>query len=165
MHKKQKPKNIIYTAIFAAIICVFTIMLKIPAAGGYYHIGDAFVYLAGAFLPFPGAMLAGAAGGALADLFSGYAAYILPTFVIKALVAACFTNKKTKILCGKNLAAVALASGITVGGYYITEAVMLKSFTAAMASLYGNVGQAAASAAVFIAAGAAIDKGKFKDKI
>jgi len=111
---KDKLKNIIYTAMFAAIVCVTTTLVKFPAAGGYYHIGDSLIYLAGACLSFPYALIAGATGGAFADLFSGYAVYMLPTFIIKACVASCFTNKKARILCRRNLTAVIISLAITV---------------------------------------------------
>ena len=139
--------------------------VKFPAAGGYYHIGDAFIYLAGACLSFPYALIAGAIGGSFADLFSGYAVYMLPTFIIKASIASCFTNKKTLILCRRNFIAILAATVITVGGYYITEAVIIGSLAGALAAVYGNTGQAVASAAVFIAAGAAADKANIRDKI
>jgi len=161
----KKIKNIIYTAMFAAIICVTTMIVKIPAAGGYYHIGDAFIYLAGVCLPFPYALIAAAIGGALADLFSGFAVYMIPTFIIKACIAACFTNKKTRILYTRNLIAVIIASVITVGGYYLTEAVILSSFIGAAVTLYGNAGQVIASAVIFITAGAVIDRTNLRDKI
>ena len=159
----KKLKNIIYTAAFAAVICAATIIIRVPAAGGYYHIGDAFIYLAGALLGFPYALAAGAAGGALADLFSGYAVYIIPTFIIKACVAACFSNKTARVLCVRNLIAVAASSVITVGGYFAAY-VIFYGFAGALVNLYGDLGQAAASAAVFAAAGAAADKIKLKIK-
>ena len=157
-------KNIIYTSIFAAIICVVTMTAKIPAAGGYYHIGDAFVYLAGACLPFPYAPIAGAIGGSLADLFSGYAVYIVPTFIIKACAAACFTSGAAHILHARNFIAIAAASVITVGGYFAAGAA-LYGFAGAAANAYGDVGQAAAGAAVFAALGAAIDRTKIRQRI
>jgi len=157
-------KNIIYASIFAAIICVVTMTAKIPAAGGYYHTGDAFVYLAGACLPFPYAIIAGAIGGSLADLFSGYAVYIVPTFIIKACAAACFTSRAAHILCARNFIAVLAASAITVGGYFVAGAA-LYGFAGAAANVYGDLGQAAAGAAVFAALGAAIDKAKIKQRI
>ena len=161
---KDKLKNIIYTAVFAAIICVMTMFVRIPAAGGYYHIGDAFIYLAGSCLPFPYALIAGAIGGSFADMLSGYAVYMIPTFIIKACVAACFTNKKTRILCRRNFIAIAVASVITIGGYFIAYFILYGT-GGALADIYGNAGQAAASAVIFIAAGAAVDSAGIRDKI
>ena len=164
----KKLKHIIYTAVFASIICAVTLTIKIPAfgsAGGYYHIGDAFIYLAGVCLFFPYAPIAGAIGASLADLLSGYAVYAVPTFIIKALMALFFTNKKSKILCAENFLAVVIAFFITVAGYYITEVVMLNSFVGAAAALYGNAMQAFVSAVIFIATGIAVDKTNLRNKM
>jgi len=158
-------KNIIYTATFAAIICVTTLTVKVPAAGGYYHIGDAFIYLSGVCLPLPCAPIAGALGSSLSDLLSGYAIYAIPTFVIKAIIALFFTNKKIKILCVNNFIAIIIAAFITVGGYYLAEAVILNSFAGALATIYGNTGQAVASAVLFIAISAAFDSMRVREKI
>ena len=160
---KKDLKNIIYTAVFAAIICATTMTVRIPAAGGYYHIGDAFIYLAGVCLSFPYAWIAAAIGGSFADLFSGYFAYMLPTFIIKACIAACFTNKKAKILCRRNFIAIIAASVITIVGYGTVYVIFYG--LAGLANLYGDLGQILASAVIFIAAGAAIDKTNIREKI
>ena len=97
--KNQKTKYLCLASLMAAIIFVFTQIFHIPSHNGYVHIGDAFVYLAGALLPWPYAMGAGAVGAALADCMSGYAMWAPASILIKALTALCFTAKKEKILC------------------------------------------------------------------
>ena len=160
----NKLKNIIYTAMFAAIICVMTIIVKIPAAGGYYHIGDAFIYFAGVCLPFPYASVAGALGGSFADLISGYAIYAAPTFIIKACMVGFFTDKKTRVLCVRNITAIVVASVITVSGYFFTY-VILYGFAGALTDIYGNIGQVVSSAVIFVAAGAVVDRTNIRNKI
>ena len=159
-------KNIIYTALFAAIVCVTTMTVKIPAAGGYYHIGDAFIYFAAVCMPFPYAMIAGALGGSLSDLILGYTVYALPTFIIKACMAGFFTSKKSKILCLRNFIAMIIASVITIGGYYITEVIILSgNLTGALATVYGNIIQAVSSAVIFTLIAAAVDKTNIREMI
>ena len=74
--KTTSPQKLIYmttTALFAALICVTTAYIfHIPFGtnGGYVHIGDTLIYLAAAILPAPYAMIAGALGGAFADLLT-----------------------------------------------------------------------------------------------
>ena len=80
-----------YAALFAALTCVMTMIVKIPvpATGGYVNLGDCVVLLAGWVL---GPMYGGAAAGLgsmLADLVSGYPLYAPGTFVIKACMAVC----------------------------------------------------------------------------
>ncbi len=81
--------KITLTALFAAIICVATVTIRIPiqATGGYIHLGDAFVILAGVFLGSGYGALAAGIGAMLADIMGGYFIYAPVTFVIKALMA------------------------------------------------------------------------------
>ena len=79
-----KLRIIVFTGLFAALVCVLT-MLHIPVGNGYIHVGDSLIYLSSMLLPFPCGMIAGGIGGGLSDLFSGYLAYVIPTFVIKVL--------------------------------------------------------------------------------
>jgi len=152
----RKIKNIIYTAVFAAIVFVAIRFLGIAAGGGYYHIGDAFIYLAGVCLPFPYASIAGALGGSLANLTSPAAVFALPTFIIKACVAGCFTNKTAKILCVRNITAILAASVITIAGYGITYIILFG--WGGLANSYGDFAQVILNAVIFAAMGAAFDK-------
>ena len=60
----------------AALICVATMVIKIPSPlNGYINLGDCIVLLSGWLLsPVYGFMAAGL-GSALADLFAGYVTY------------------------------------------------------------------------------------------
>ena len=87
----EKTRKLVYAALFAALTCVMTMIVKIPvpATGGYVNLGDCVVLLAGWVL---GPMYGGAAAGLgsmLADLVSGYPLYAPGTFVIKACMAVC----------------------------------------------------------------------------
>ena len=73
----EKTRKLVYAALFAALTCVMTMIVKIPvpATGGYVNLGDCVVLLAGWVL---GPMYGGAAAGLgsmLADLVSGYPLY------------------------------------------------------------------------------------------
>ena len=43
-----KVKDMVYTALFAALVCVSTFIIKVPlpVTGGYAHIGDGAIFLA-----------------------------------------------------------------------------------------------------------------------
>lgn len=83
----SKTKDITKIGIFAALIYLATFFLKIPAANGYTHLGDGFIFLAVILIGYKKGALAGAIGGALSDLLGGYIEWIIPTFFIKALMA------------------------------------------------------------------------------
>lgn len=87
--RNDKTRDVAYTALLAALIFVATYIVKIPnpATGGYSHIGDCMVFLAVVMLGRRNGGIAAAIGGALSDLLSGAAAWVLPTLIIKFLVA------------------------------------------------------------------------------
>lgn len=181
--QKKALYTIIITSIFTAIITVLTFFIKIPSHNGYVHIGDSMIYIASCILPAPFALFSAAVGGMLADTIGGYIIYIIPTFIIKALLSVFFNNKGDKILTKRNLIALAPATLVTVFGYYIAEAVLVSfSSTGSLSQFFsylfspapwvttlycipGNISQAVASAVVFILLGIALDKIKIKDKI
>ena len=71
----------------AALAMVLTMVPQIPTGtGGYVHFGDSVIYLAAMLLGPAGGAVVGAVGHSLADLLSGHAIFILPTFVIKGLM-------------------------------------------------------------------------------
>ena len=108
--QKDKVHLLTITALFAAAITVMTAyMLHIPIpTGGYIHLGDALIYLAACLLPLPYAAGAAAIGAGLADLLTA-PMWVLPTLVIKAIIALFFTRNSDKLLCRRNLAAVVIA--------------------------------------------------------
>ena len=65
----QKTKLCIFTALFAALSCISTMLITIPTpTGGFVHLGDGMALLCGWLLgPIWGSLAAGL-GGMLADL-------------------------------------------------------------------------------------------------
>jgi uncharacterized repeat protein (TIGR04002 family) len=166
--KKTNTALLVMTALFGALIFVVTAYLfhiPTPATGGYIHLGDAFVYLAGSILPLPYAVAAAGIGEALSDAMTGGAAFVIPTLVIKSAMVLCFSRAGTKVLSRRNLAACAAAGLICVGGYYLTEAFMLHGFAAPLAEIPGNLIQASASAVIYLAIGRAFDRLKLKTSL
>lgn len=158
--KDNMTKKLVFAALFAALTCVATMIIKIPTPlGGYIHAGDAVVVLAAFLLgPVWGALAAGL-GSALADLISGYALYVPGTFVIKALVALVagwlLTRKMFNNKFAKALIAGIVGEIVMVGGYMLFEAVFLNFGVAAAANIPMNAIQGAfgavAGAALFVA--------------
>ncbi|MBQ8408313.1 MAG: ECF transporter S component [Clostridia bacterium] len=84
----KKIHRIVISSMFATLVCVATMMIKLPTPlGGYINLGDCIVLLCGWTLGPVYAFFAAAIGSALADIFSGYAFYAPATFVIKGSMA------------------------------------------------------------------------------
>jgi uncharacterized membrane protein len=145
--------HMVMAALFAALIYVATRFFQIPmpTTGGYIHPGDCLCLLAAWMLPLPYGIAASAIGTMLADLLSGYVAYALPSFIIKAVVALVAgwlfrrlyrgipTFKKTLFPC--------LISGFVgeifmVLGYFFFSAVIRGGGLAAAVSIPGDALQA-----------------------
>ena len=126
----SKTKRIVITALVAAMVCVATMIIKIPSPmKGYLNIGDCIVLLCGWLLSPGYGFVAAGLGSALADMFSGYITYAPATFLIKgsmALIAfACFKlmNKRLGRLPSQIIGAV-LAEIVMVFGYFVFEGFM-----------------------------------------
>lgn len=163
--KLQKMQRLVIAALFTAIVCVATFIVKIPspATNGYFNLGDCFVLLSGWLLgPVYGTLAAGL-GSALADILSGYAQYAPATFIIKALMAvAAFSLYKVmtnKPFIAKIFGGFA-AEAIMVLGYFGYEAVILQYGLAAAGSIFSNVMQGIVGIVAAISVATAIEKNK-----
>ena len=162
----KKLQSLASSALFAAIICVATFIVKIPspATNGYFNLGDCFVILSGLLLsPVYGALASGL-GSALADILSGYMQYAPATFIIKALMALS-VYFIFKAFCGKKKFVSKLCAGfaaetIMVLGYFVYEATILAYGLAAAGSIFSNVMQGIVGIVAALAISAAIDKSK-----
>ena len=84
----KKIRKLVISALMAALVCVATMVIRIPTpTNGYVNLGDCFVLLSGWLLgPWWGGAAAGI-GSMLTDLFAGYTSYAPGTFLIKGLDA------------------------------------------------------------------------------
>ena len=153
------------TAVFAAIIYVFTAWLHVPTFNGYTHIGDGFLYLAASTLPMGYAAAAGAIGAGLADVLTGYSIWAPATLVIKAATACFFTSKAPTFLCKRNYLALIPSFLLCAGGYYLYESVITGNFIAPLAGITGYVTQVVLSSLVYLLLGKALDKAGLKSRL
>ena len=150
--EKSNLKKIAIGGIFAAFVFIGT-ELHIPTAIGFMNLGDAVIFLA-AYLIGPAAILPAAIGSALGDLLAGYPIYIVPTFVIKglmALITALIINRRSgkKITFMKRLTAGLASEALMIAGYFAFE-LFLYGLTAAAGSILFNLIQALAALVVAI---------------
>ena len=139
-------KKVITASMLAALVCVATMIIKIPSPlKGYLNLGDFVVLLAGWSLSPLYGFLAVGIGSALADIFSGYIAYAPATFVIKGLMAIIayfgfhlihkrLGNFISRILSGT------LSEIIMVLGYFLFEG-FLYGFVPSLVNIPANVVQ------------------------
>lgn len=149
---KEMLLRICFAGVFAALICVATMMIRIPSPlGGYVNFGDCFILVAAWVTGPVCGFAAGGIGSALADLLSGYPHYIPGTFVIKGLIAAAaalivraFLKKNAKLRLPGYVVGGIAGETIMVAGYYLYAAAALgKGFLTALDSVPGNLAQGA----------------------
>lgn len=142
----KKIRKLVYCALLAALTCVATLVIQIPApVSGYVNLGDCVVLLSAFFLgPWYGAAAAGI-GSMLADLLSGFAMYAPATLIIKALmaVAAALLYRALPIKHGLIRTAIggAVAEIIMIAGYLLYGGLLMDSFAASLAGVPGNAVQ------------------------
>ncbi|MBQ8974143.1 MAG: ECF transporter S component [Oscillospiraceae bacterium] len=150
IRKDRKVLDIVIAALFAALICVATMVFTIPLPGkGYLNTGDCFVILAGCLMGPAYGAAAGAVGSALADILLGYAVYAPGTFVVKGAMAlaaylvyrAVGRETRQRGALPVFLAGIA-AEIVMIGGYFLYELVLF-GFYNAVAAVAGNCLQGA----------------------
>ena len=114
-------------AVYAVLAFVGTTLIRVPlpATGGYFNLGDTFVYAAALLHgPIVGGAV-GLIGPATADAI-GYPQFILATAAVKGLEGMMVgtVGYQTKTTTGRVVVALILGIIILVGGYYVFEAVI-----------------------------------------
>ena len=170
--ERKKLLHLLFASLFAALVFVATMIIKIPTpTGGYVNVGDGMVMICGWVLgPVWGALAAGV-GSMLADLV-GYPIYAGATFVIKALMAlaACGIAAILKPVF-KNFKFMAyfiagiVAEIIMVAGYFVFEATVMSYGWGAVVSVLPNVMQGVVGIVVGIVLMTVFDKTKLIDKM
>ncbi len=152
--QSNKTFKLVYCALFAALIFVGTQFLQIPLPFGYFNFGDCFIVLSALIIGGPYAIMASAAGAALADVLSGYTVYAPATLIIKAIMVVSITatirigvkadvkHKTMPVILG-----AVVAELIMVLGYFVYDNI-LYNFAGAVAALPGNIIQGVAAVVI-----------------
>ncbi len=145
----KKIKDMVYTALLAALVCVATFIIKVPSpiTGGYTHLGDGFIFIAVILLGKKNGAWAGALGAALADMIGGYSFYILPTFIIKgimALIMGIMIEKLPSSIKNKWVAGAVTGSVWQIFAYYVVGSLFVGNFITTISEIPGNTIQSAA---------------------
>lgn len=149
--KKEMLLKICFAAMFAALIFVATMIIRIPTPLGFLNFGDCFILVAAWVLGPVYGFAAGGIGSAIADLI-GYPVYAPGTVVIKgcialaaALIAHAFIKRNKKLSLAGYFVGSVVGEIIMVVGYYLYESVFItKNFIAPLESLPFNLIQGVA---------------------
>ena len=123
--KNLSVKKLTLAGVMAALVFVMTYVPKVPVpvTGGYVHLGDGAIFLA-ALLLGPLGIPAAALGSGLSDLLGGYMVYVLPTMVIKGLVALIAWKGWKEGSWLRAVIAFVVAEAVMVLGYFAFESAM-----------------------------------------
>lgn len=142
-------KRIVTASMLAALVCVATMVIKIPSPlKGYINLGDCVVLLSGWLLSPLYGFLAAGIGSALADVFSGYIAYAPATFVIKGLMAIIayfgfrLLHKRTGSFSSRIISGT-LSEIVMILGYFVFEG-FLYGFVPSLVNIPANAVQGVA---------------------
>ncbi len=164
---KNTTRKIVLTALLTALVCVATMVVKIPSPlKGYINLGDCVVLLAGWILSPVYGFLAAGIGSALADIFSGYVVYAPATFLIKGLMALVsfflfkLMRKKAKEFPSRLVSGIS-AEVLMVGGYFLFEG-LLYGFLPSVVNIPANAVQGGAGLILGIILVKVFDKSKIR---
>ncbi|MCR4780422.1 MAG: ECF transporter S component [Ruminiclostridium sp.] len=140
----EKLRKTILAAVFAALICAATLLIRIPTiTKGYVNPGDGFVILAGWICGGPWGFTAAALGSALADIIAGYTVFAPATFIIKgcmALIAVAGVRVFANHTNVGRIAGAITAELFMAAGYCVFETIFITgSFEAALIGVPENL--------------------------
>lgn len=166
---REKLNRLVLAALFAAITCLATMVIRVPSLGGngYVNVGDTAVLLSAWVLGGPAGFFAAGLGSGLADLLAGYAAYVPGTFVIKFVMAATayaifFVLKKVNVnrFMAYVISAV-FAEIVMVAGYFVFEAFVLGyGYGGAAPAIISNIFQGISNLILGVTLVQLLDKGR-----
>ena len=167
MKKHISTKDITNIAIMATLVFIATFLIKIPSLNGYTHIGDSMVIISALILGKKKGALAAGLGAALCDLLSGYMQYIIPTFLIKAImvliIAIIAENLINKTKFAWILGAI-IGCTFQVVGYCLVETI-LYGFAGALASVPANIIQSIVGIALAVVLSTVLEKSNILNKL
>lgn len=167
MKKHISTKDITNIAIMATLVFIATFLIRIPSLNGYTHIGDSMVVISALILGKKKGALAAGLGAALCDLLSGYMQYIIPTFLIKAImvliIAIIAENLINKTKFAWILGAI-IGCTFQVVGYCLVETI-LYGFAGALASVPANIIQSIVGIALAVVLSTVLEKSNILNKL
>ena len=127
-------RSICLTAVMTALVFIMTAVPRIPIPLGYAHLGDAMIFLVVLYGGYKEGALAASVGSALADLIGGFPIWIVPTLIIKYVMAVIIW----KMLQDKT-AHYHIFSKVVLAALVWSDLWMVLGYTLSGAILYGGL--------------------------
>ena len=125
----KHTKDLVMTALMAALVFTATYVIRIPnpLTGGYTHLGDCMIFLAVVLLGRKNGVIAAGLGGALSDFLAGAPIWILPTLIIKSIMAFLMGSviKKNPHSRIRQLAGASVGGIFQVAGYTLVNWILM----------------------------------------
>ena len=157
-------KETCVAGVMAAFVFIATFVPQIPIPLGYAHLGDGAIFLAVVLAGRRAGIFAGAFGSALADLAGGFPVWILPTLIIKAVMAEIFYrvaldgNNAPKLFSVRVIGGMIVACLFMTAGYTLAGAFLYDSLALGLASTPGLLVKSAVNIAAACLAGGALSR-------
>ena len=161
---RLSAKEICVAGVMAAFVFIATFVPQIPIPLGYAHLGDGAIFLAVFLTGRKAGIFAGAFGSALADLAGGFPVWILPTLMIKAVMAGIFYrvalagNDAPKFASPRVLGGMVVACLFMTAGYALSGAVLYDSLALGLSSVPGLLVKSAVNIVAAAIAGGALGR-------
>jgi uncharacterized membrane protein len=136
-------RKICITAVMAALVFIMTIVPRIPIPLGYAHLGDAAIFLVVLYIGRREGALAASIGSAFADFIGGFPVWIIPTIIIKYIMAeilgrvACPADGTYRLFSVRTMLGLILSGIWMVFGYTIAGAILYGSLPVGLTSAPG----------------------------
>ena len=150
-------KEICVAGVMAAFVFIATLVPQIPIPLGYAHLGDGAIFLAVFFAGRRAGIFAGAFGSALADLAGGFPVWILPTLIIKAVMAEMFFRVAVEGQTSPSLLKPRAIFGMTAACLFMTAG-LYDSLALGLSSVPGLLVKSAVNIAAAALAGGALGR-------
>ncbi|MDF9823868.1 putative membrane protein [Breznakia sp. PF5-3] len=139
-------KKIVVCGFGTAMVFLLTVFIVVPMpAMGYVNFGDSGILLFASIVNPLAAAFIGGVGSAMADIYLGYSQYALFTLIIKGLEGLFVAYLFHKLPYKYRFLSFGVGILVMIGGYYITDVILLSDFIAVLPAVQGNLIQGSVS--------------------
>ncbi|MGX7014212.1 ECF transporter S component [Vagococcus silagei] len=159
--REKMPLLGVLTAL--SVVLGLIVHIPIPASNGYFNLLEVGIYTAALLLGGPAGLFVGAASGLLLDLILGYPQWMIFSLIIHGAQGYIAGRIKHQNSLWNKIIGLSIASIVMVIGYFFANWI-LYTWTAALASLPGNIAQTVCGMITTLVLVNSLDKTKLTEK-